>query len=463
MVAEHLLHARDHGCEPAGWPAADRGDRLGGVTGPLGGLANVMQDQLALVRRRLLGRGGQPSGATPGPQHHRRQLDRGRTGGPIGQRWFDHQPVEPVEQAAVPLAVQLGHREPVRGPVPGRAGAGDPAPDRADHQRAGLAVEQPDQVVPDHLGVAGGTERPAQPRQLVPDRVGHLTVEQRTGRGQHAAQPTAGDPHLMDGVRLVGPHLRVEHRQSGHLTGQVPDQLATRAVSGQLGRTGRADRRGRPPSQRPGQLGGTGAGHRTDGCQPVGHGDQQRLVAADQLDLDLTPALHHRLAVRGARTLSGGRDMVVADLGEQGACSVPQPNHVALVRQHRDRRQRPAAQHHTHLLQQRLRHHPQAAAERGVHLGAGEPAARQLQVPAGIVTAGPPAQRDPVRLESQVVTVQVGGLELVALGRVDRCHGGQAVQRRQRDAFVEIELELYFEEGVGHAGDSVSRHRHCPG
>ncbi len=68
------------------------------------------------------------------------------------------------------------------------------------------------------LGVARFTEYAGEPLQFFPHGLGDLGVQHRPERGESAAQPPDGDPHLVDRVGDVAPDERVEAPDLAHLT-----------------------------------------------------------------------------------------------------------------------------------------------------------------------------------------------------------------------------------------------------
>ncbi len=116
-------------------------------------------------------------------------------------------------------------------------------PHRPEHQLGRLLVDQTQQSIAQHLGVAGRTEDPGQPAQLVAQRVGELAVQQRPEGAERAAQPAGRDAHLVHGIVSVPAHVRVPLHQLTHVLGEVrPDRLGGRRalVDGGGPRRGRA-------------------------------------------------------------------------------------------------------------------------------------------------------------------------------------------------------------------------------
>ncbi len=106
--------------------------------------------------------------------------------------------------------------------------------------------------------------------------------------------------------------------------------------------------------------------------------------------------------------------MVVGDLGERGAVGGEQVDPLTVVDDAHDPYEGPAAGVHGDLGGQCLGHGTGGAAgQRDVHLGTGvRLPGGQLQVPSGVVAAGPAAQGDPPGGEPQVGGVEVDGVQL---------------------------------------------------
>jgi hypothetical protein len=67
---------------------------------------------------------------------------------------------------------------------------------------------------------------------------------------------------------------------------------------------------------------------------------------------------------------------------------------------------------------------------------------RELEVPSVVVATGTPAQRDAATAESQVLGVEVVGLELESVRSADGRDIGQIGERRHRGGVLDVVLVL---------------------
>ena len=75
----------------------------------------------------------------------------------------------------------------------------------------------------------------------------------------------------------------------------------------------------------------------------------------------------------------------------------------------------------------------------------------KLQVPSVVVSAGPPAERDPAGRQCQAGGIEVDGVKRFVLGCLHPVHPRQRLQNRQLVALADVVLSLHFEHlGVGH-------------
>ena len=259
----------------------------------------------------------------------------------------------------------------------------------------------------------------------------------------------------MDGVRHVEPHRRVRRPQRLHVPGQGVEEHGAGA-----GRAVLARRRG-PVGQRTGvaedppHLRRVPRGRRAGGQQQV-HGPLQQAVPAvgDLLHLDLAPPLLPRAVAEVGGHLGG--HLVVGDLDEDGARPVEEQDGAPDRREGGHDPQRPVEVTGAAQRAQRRRHPGGAVVERLVLLEPGPVVGGQLEVPALVRPARPPAQREPAAQQGQVVGVVVLGHHRHRGGLVDPGHPRQVGERDVRQAQpggVLGQLELGLDLDVG------SRHR----
>ncbi len=173
--------------------------------------------------------------------------------------------------------------------------------------------------------------------------------------------------------------------------------------------------------------------------EPVGQPVQQagrRGRALDELQLPLPPLL---LVV-----LTGRRGhLVVTELGDRGARGAVEQVDGAVGRDPGHRRQWPVANDGQHDVPQSLRDRPAVTVvQRRSHLGAGVRARGQLQVPAGVRSAGASAQRDVVSGQIVARGVEVDGVELLRRRPLHPGHRREALERRRNGRFDHVELPL---------------------
>ena len=218
VVAEQRLDLLDALGEAPGLLAERGADGLGRVPGMLGRLARLVQGSVP----------ARPGGRVPCPAHPPAQPaprvpDRGRQHlgrGParLGrQRRIDEQRVQAVEQGQVAVAVQdLEHCGAGLG-LDRREVSPHPGPHRAHDQFRRQFAQAGLQVPGQDLGVACGAEHAAEPVQLVPKPRTVFCAQHPAEGLQRAAQPPGGHPHLMDRVRRVTAHRRIERHDRRYL------------------------------------------------------------------------------------------------------------------------------------------------------------------------------------------------------------------------------------------------------
>ncbi len=436
VLAEVALDLLDRPRQPDGLLAVGLLHALAGVAEPLGGLARLVQQVLALVG--VLGGVGRLQAATqalvvlahPFPDHCLRGFL-----GTVGPRWSDGELVEPVEQGEV--AVGTEHLEqPLPGPgmlgvelrthaLPGRR-VDDPT----------LVVEPGEQPRPHHLGVTDPTERVGQPLQLGPDLVALLADEERAERRQGVAQPADRDPHLVHAVRSVPPRERVAGQQLGDLPLQPGlDDRGRRVVPGDGG-ADRLGRRRNPVAEHERQLRGPPGRARPRVDQPVPHRVEERRVPLDQLGLPLPPGDGF---VAGACSLSF--HTVVADLRQGPTVAIEQQVCRTTRADGRDRCDGLSPDVGDQQLTQALRGGPDRPAQRLVDLLASL-ARRELEVPPGVGAACAPAQDDAGRGQVEVGRVEVRRLQRRRPGPAQANDSGKPFQRWQRGLAVDGVLGL---------------------
>jgi hypothetical protein len=150
------------------------------------------------------------------PDRGRQHLGRWPDG--LGcQRRIDEQRVQAVEQGQIAVAVQgLQHRSARLGRYRREVNP-YPAPHRA-HDQFWRQLVQAGLQVPGHdLGVACRAEHAAEPLQLVPEPLTVCRAQHPAEGLQRAAQPPGGHPHLVNRVRRVSAHQRIERHDRCHL------------------------------------------------------------------------------------------------------------------------------------------------------------------------------------------------------------------------------------------------------
>jgi hypothetical protein len=196
--------------------------------------------------------------------------------------------------------------------------------------------------------------------------------------------------------------------------------------------------------ERPPQLGRRARRPGAGPAQGLHGGLEQCLVALDELDLDLAPGVDgHLLADRL------GGDGVVRDDGEHGALAVDERVLGAAGLDPGDRLDRAAAQRGAGEAEQRRGHGADAAARRAADLDPAVAVRRQLEVPAGVRTAGAAPQRGTGVGQPEVVAVEIDGLEPLFGRGVDPGHTRQRREVGHDEARVRVELDLDLEVGSG--------------
>ena len=329
------------------------------------------------------------------------------------------------------------------------------------------------------LRVPGGPQLAGQPLELVAQRADDVGGEQRLERGQRAAQPPGGHPHLVHGVGGVQAHRQVLRLDLLHLLPDVGEQdLARRRLGRQLrgpcpGLLRRsAGRRARAPASRSwappaGRVRGGGR-RRPPGGRPSPSASSTSIsrheVAAPAASPRPSVASSRRAVTRSSAT--SATTCPVASTSRRTVRSVT----ISAT----GRSAAPRLRAHT-ICCKRRRHRPRGPPQRQTHLRAGVRPRRDLQMPAGVVAAGPPAQSQPGRGQPQIGGVEVRRRQplphRLALGdrgdlpvlptRPRSRH--QLRQRRQLEAVVSGVLLLDFRVNTDHS--SVLRRspgRRCP-
>jgi hypothetical protein len=142
-------------------------------------------------------------------------------------------------------------------------------------------------------------------------------------------------------------------------------------------------------------------------ASPVRQPVQQFAVARDQLQLPLAPTLF------GAVLVGLGGHLVVAELCERIAVGPVQHVDRAIGRDAGDGAESTVADDGQHDIEQRVRHDVSRLTQRGAHLGARVGSGRQLEVPAGVGTAGAPAQGHVMGGQVTVRGVEVDRVEML--------------------------------------------------
>ena len=218
--------------------------------------------------------------------------------------------VEIVEELQVPVAVEGAEQLAPGVGVALRHRRVDALCDRSLDQRRRLGGHQLAQPLVDHLGVAGRAQLTAQPLELVTQRLRHGTIEQPAKRGERTAKPSRGDPHLVHGVLVIPPHVRVEGDETLHLVGEMGgDHFPRGGAVVQLDR-GRRGRRGVP--ERTTQLGSPWRRLGAGVLESMGRRGENVAVAVDELDLDFPPDRDG--GVGGEKRGTG--DVIVGHLGQ---------------------------------------------------------------------------------------------------------------------------------------------------
>ncbi|MDH6461992.1 hypothetical protein M2302_002167 [Micromonospora sp. A200] len=271
-----------------------------------------------------------------------------------------------------------------------------------------------------HLRVADRPELAAQPAELGAQGLAARTVPAAAEGAQRGPQPADGDPRVVHRVLVTVPG-----------PGMVRDQHVAlgEGVAGDRVRRSRVGGGGEPAGEGPMGLGdGNRAGARL--AQPRLHRVEQPVVAVDQLDLDLPP----RLPLAGDQVPPV--DGVLGDLGQHPARSVQQPSFHPVGGDPGRRLDRLPAGGGPEQPDQLRRRVEVVRAGRELVLGPGAPGRADLQVPAGVVTAGPPAQREAAAPQPQVRGVHVDRVQVEGGGVRHRRDATAPRQVRQPEALV---------------------------
>jgi hypothetical protein len=110
-----------------------------------------------------------------------------------------------------------------------------------------------------------------------------------------------------------------------------------------------------------------------------------------------------------------------------------------------DRLEVPPAQMHAHELHQPVRDGGRLGTEGFVDLAPFVGRDGELEVPAGIVAPGAPAQGDAMGRESEFAGVEIDGLEGVLHGGLDPANRRQLLQRGERRRLRDVVLALNLE------------------
>ena len=270
---------------------------------------------------------------------------------------------------------------------------------------------------------------------------------------QRAAQPSAGDPHLVDGIGLVTPNLRVARHQLGNLLGKMGlhDLPRCRELRGRARPPGRVGGIGWAGRQHPANFRARVGPDSTCGQQSLFDVVQQRTWPDAELGLPLPP-VQRRLA---RRIKHQALDLIVHDFDQDRPSRVEELMGGASRRQAGDRQQGGGARHRPDQGEQAVGHGGGRVGALSVDLFAVR-ADRDLQMPAGVGAAGAVAQGDARRPQAQVRGVEVGRDELVDDRRADPVDPVDLAQVRQRHTRLHVVLSFYL---TGH----VNHHSSVPG
>ena len=266
---------------------------------------------------------------------------------------------------------------------------GDPVGHGPEHQLRRLLLDDRLQPLAQHLAVPQPAELLAEPLELVAEPLGAALVEERPEGGEVAAQPAGADPHVVHRLVVVHPHPRVTADDGLHLLGGVAEQAVGRL------RAGLGDRRPHVVAEHPVEL-GPGVGPLQPGAEQA-IGERRRAAPRSrprQLELDLAPLGQ---VDRPGATGTAGVHHVVGDARQR--CDPSRragraPRRVV----------RSVATGSSGWVPMRARTMSTSsdgtasriAVERRRELGPLVGGHGQLQVPAGVVAAGAPAQRGAV-------------------------------------------------------------------
>ena len=179
----------------------------------------------------------------------------------------------------------------------------------------------------------------------------------------------------------------------------------------------------------------------------------------DELQLPFSPLLLVTVAGRRGH-------LVVTELGDRRARGVVEQVDGAVGGDSGDGPQRPVTHDGEHDVLEWVRNRPGGTVvKRRSHLGAGVRACRQLEVPAGVRSAGTPAQRHVVG--GQVVSrgVEIDGLELLRRRPFHPRYGRKTLERRRDSGLdhVELPLDLGVPGRLRRAGSHLHLRRVCFG
>ena len=291
--------------------------------------------------------------------------------------------LEAIEQRQVAILGERCDRRPTRLLVLALERLDEPAELVGPVERLDLSPD----VLEQDVEVAGRPERGAEPAELVAQLGGPVGVEQRPRGAQECARPPGRDPQLMEVLGVVAEaRARIVREQALVLLRERgAEHFDGRCVRRRLGLFGRRELERAEDLRLEHALLRTGLEERL--LEPF----EARLVAVDQLDLELAEAGLHALTVED-------RDRVVDDLravGEAALAARPQP---------RDAHELATAQvcdEQVEELRGRARGRPR-------HLEL-DPrcVARELELPEARAVLDPVAERDAARSEPQVGRVEV--------------------------------------------------------
>jgi hypothetical protein len=237
--AEDLLDARQALGQPSCSPAHGRPDRFEHIACPLRGFPRIVDLLGGCLELVVTTRGGRcrygvfsfrlgcqdprsplrqsaPAALNVSGEH----IERGAVG-QLGERRLGHQLVKAIKQREIPLG---DHR--LEHPLPGCVVlatqlTGHPRLHRSDHEvgrQRGQLCQEP---FTEHLDVPDLAEHSGEPAQLPVEIPDGRRVQQHGELAKRAAQPAGRDSHLVNGVRLVHPHLGVAGKQPPDLRPKV--------------------------------------------------------------------------------------------------------------------------------------------------------------------------------------------------------------------------------------------------